>query len=84
MFLSPIFERAFWNRGAHHDGFWDLLESLQANLTFDPRSAGEPHPHLPGIWVYESPPVARLPKVFILYTIDDETGIVRLRNFCIR
>lgn len=49
----------------------------------NPRIVGEQHPGYPSgkIWVYESPPVARLPKVSILYEIDDENGVVILWSF---
>jgi hypothetical protein len=81
--LSPIFEAAFWRRGAEDDAFWDLLENLEASLCFDPYSVGERHPAFPNgkCWVWESPDIERLPKVVVLYTIDDENGRIVLRNF---
>jgi hypothetical protein len=60
------------------------LEVLALFETFalkNPRMAGEPHPHLPTAWVFQTPPaLVRLPQVAILYTIDEPEGFVTLWN----
>ncbi len=76
MSLTPFFEHAFLRRGASDSGCWEILNFLDESIRVDPRSIGEPHPGFPSgdIWVYESPPIARLEKVYILYRIDDARG----------
>jgi hypothetical protein len=46
----------------------------------DPRLVGEQHPGFSSgrMWIYQSPPLLRLPQVEILYEIDDENGVVTL------
>ena len=60
----------------------EILDAFEAAVRHDPRSCGIPHPDtaLNGVWIHESPPLARLPQVALLYTIDDETGRVVLHN----
>ena len=83
--ISQIFEAAFFKRGANIDAFGELLDSLEFALRVDPRICGEPHPSSNGrFWVYEPPPIKRLPRVFILYEIDEAAGVVTLWNFCLR
>lgn len=62
---------------------WDILVSFEEAVCVNPRIIGEQHPGFSGgrMWVYESPPLNRLPKVTILYEIDDENGVVILWNF---
>jgi hypothetical protein len=36
------------------------------------------------MWVYQSPPLTRLPTVYILYEILDDKGIVVLWSFSVR
>src|SRR5690606_39428809 len=67
---SPLFESAFYKRGADNDGFWDVLQSFDDAVCVNPRSVGEPHPKLPNLWVYQSPPITRIARMFILYEID--------------
>lgn len=85
MSISELFETAYWHAAEKidRDGFVDLINSLEFGLTRDPRSVGEPHAGFPGdrIWLVESPPLRRLPRLCILYEIDDERGIVTLYNF---
>jgi hypothetical protein len=33
------------------------------------------------MWIYQSPPVARVPRFYVLYEIDDARGRVILWNF---
>ena len=62
-----------------------LLESLIDVLEVNPRMAGEQHPGFDGsCWVYESPPIGRLPRFYCLYQILDQHGIVWLHNFDLR
>ncbi len=43
--------------------------------------AGEPHPSLTTVWVFQTPPtLARLPQVAIVYTIEEVQGFVTLWN----
>lgn len=64
-------------------GLWDVLDSIEQALCVDPRSCGESHPFFPDgrMWVYELPPLQRIPRTFILYEIDDERGKVTLWAF---
>jgi hypothetical protein len=52
-------------------------------LLADPRSIGAfvRRSELGEIWVIDTPPVRRLPKVRILYEIDDLRGIVVLWSY---
>ena len=61
----------------------DVLESFEDVVCVNPRRNGEPHPAFKGgkVWIYESPPISRLPRVRILYEIDDANGIVIYWNF---
>ena len=64
---------------------WDeLLDAVDASLMFDPFSAGE---SLDGstslIWVYESPPIKRLPKMRILYEIARDKGVIILTSIAV-
>jgi len=49
----------------------------------NPRACGEPHPALEPegrYWVYETPQIARLPRFFMLYEIDDTARRVTLHS----
>jgi hypothetical protein len=83
--ISPLFESAFFRRGAHSDALWDVLLAFEEAVCVNPRRIGEPHPAFSDgkIWIYESPPIQRLPRVRILYEIDDDKGIVIYHNFSI-
>lgn len=85
MRLSPIFEAAFWKRGAYHSSFWDLLDSFEWAVTRDPKACGERHPNYANgqFWIWESPPISRLPRVFILYEIDEKNGAVIAWSYCL-
>ena len=58
----------------------DLIESLYDCLTDNPRTCGDQHPNWRGsrYWVYKSPPISRLPKLYVLYEIDANAGKVIL------
>lgn len=83
MRISPLFEAAFWKRGAHHELFWDLLDNIEEFVAVDPRSFGELHFRRGDreFWIYESPTLGGRPAVVIVYEIDDENGVVTLWNF---
>ena len=42
--FSDLFERRFWRAYELNPRLWDLLDSAEEALLFDPRSYGEPHP----------------------------------------
>jgi len=65
----------------------EYLDALQVLGVFeqfalkDPKMAGEPHPHLPAVWVFQTPPaLSRFPQIAVLYTIDEREGFVTLWN----
>ncbi|MFZ5667165.1 MAG: hypothetical protein ACOY7L_18270 [Pseudomonadota bacterium] len=41
---------------------------------------GVPHPQMNGMYLFEGPRLARLPAIAILYSIDDDNGVVVLWN----
>jgi hypothetical protein len=86
MTLTPLFESAFWKRGAPRNGCWEILDFLDESIRVDPRSIGVPHPGFTegDIWIFESPPISRIERVYILYRIDDERGRAILCNFTFR
>jgi hypothetical protein len=82
---SKLFDAAFERRlaEADYETFVDLMVAFDERCCIDPQEPGEPHPTLepPGrFWVYESPPISRIPRFAILYEIDREAGMVRLWN----
>lgn len=47
----------------------------------DPRMPGEQHPVLSELWLFETPgAIVRLPRLVIVYTIDEERGVVDMWN----
>jgi len=46
----------------------------------NPRMIGVPHPEIPHLWVYEGPRLTRFPPIVIVFTIDDEAGMIMLWN----
>ena len=62
------------------DDLIDLLDSIESALDYNPYTFGVPHGEnaTNGCWVYSSPPIARIPKVYILYEIDESAQIVYL------
>lgn len=81
MLITPFFAAAFCRRGARFEDAFAILDIFEALVTRNPYLCGEEHPSQAGLWVWESPPIARLPKAVIIYTIEDETGRVRVWNF---
>lgn len=85
MLISELFEAAYWRQAdkISHGAFLDLIDGFADGIRNDPKACGEPHPSFPegNVWVYETPPVARLPKMYFLYEIDEEGGQVLLWNF---
>jgi len=76
LLISELFEAAYHrhrNQISHTD-FLDLLNAFNDGVKKNPRACGEMHPVFPDgkYWVYESPPIARLPKICMLYEIDDQ------------
>ena len=55
------------------------MDALERN----PRAVGQRHPAYEGVemWIYQSPPVARVPRFYVLYEIDGAKGEVILWNF---
>jgi len=80
--LSQIFETAYWQRlgDVDHEAFLDILKNFETMALINPRMIGVPHPELPNIWVYESPRLTRFPPIVIIYTVNDDTGMVILWN----
>jgi hypothetical protein len=58
----------------------DLYSSIEDGMAHNPHAMGVPHPasNPVGLWVYETPPVTRLPYVRILFEIVDDKRIVLL------
>lgn len=84
MCLTEFFEAGFERRGRHINECWEALDFLEMLIKRDPYSAGVQHPGVPEFWVWESPPVKRIPKMYILYTIDEARGAAILRSFSIK
>ena len=76
---SENFESLFYKHAAKHEPCWELLDCIDASLKYDPYSGGESLDGNPlGLWVYQSPPIARLPVVVVLYEINPERKAVTL------
>lgn len=82
--IQELFERA-WYQCLDTDRFdiddlIDLFDSLDQGLCFNPYALGNPHPALNeiGLWVYNTPPLARLPTVYVLYEIIPVIQVVKL------
>ena len=59
----------------------EVLSAFEREAKRDPRAAGVEHPALPGLWVAEtSSLLRRLPRIVIVYTIEDAAGVVRAWN----
>src|ERR1700738_197892 len=55
---------------------------ISETSSVNPRSVGEQHYGFDGsCWIYESPPLFRIPRLYILYRIIDLEGVVWLHNF---
>jgi len=80
--MQELFERAWLNCYAanryNSDDLDDVFESLMEAFAFNPKSVGIPHPNSDGLWIYETPPIRRLPRVYILYEISEATRQVTL------
>ena len=79
----PLFEAAFLRRlGAlERDAVIDVLDAFEFAARLNPRSLGEPHPNNKEFWTYEPPrTIARVPRMVLVYSIDDDNGVVRLWN----
>jgi hypothetical protein len=82
--ISPFFEAAFSKHGGNSPHHWDLLDYLEDMLMADPRSVGAFQRRSEvgnEFWVFETPAVRRLPKVRILYEIDENRGVVILWTY---
>jgi hypothetical protein len=66
--------------GHNYDGALDAVASFDILAEINPRAPGEEHPDIPGLWVYEAPDVARVPRFALSYTIDDGTGTVVIED----
>jgi hypothetical protein len=82
--IQELFERAWLNclDAERYDieVMIDLFDSLEGGLSFNPYSMGQPHPALnaKGLWVYSSPPLGRIPKLYALYEINEGQKAVAL------
>ena len=85
MQTSAIFDAAFDRRAAPYptDPIIEALLDFEERCKIDPREPGEAHPAfepLGSVMVFESPPIASIPRFALSYMIDDDAGIVRLLN----
>ena len=73
--MAVLCERAWLNLvnsdRYHIDDLCDLLASVEDGLAYNPYAVATSHP-TNGYWIYETPPIARLPKVRMLIEIDDD------------
>ena len=80
--MRELFEHAWLNCYAasryNSDDLDDVFESLMEAFAFNPKSIGTPHPMFAGLWIYETPPIRRLPKIYVLYEIADAARKVTL------
>jgi hypothetical protein len=66
---------------AEYEAGLEVLDLFEAYALRDPKMAGEPHPTLPTVWVFQTPPsLTRLPQIAVLYTIDEPERYVTLWN----
>lgn len=79
---TPLFETAFYKLCETYpaESLFEVLNYFEHVATRDPRRAGVPHPNLEQAWVFEFSGVQRLPRVVILYRIDDAAGLVIQAN----
>jgi len=80
---SPLFEAAFFERlgKASYKAGLEVLELFETYALRDPRMAGVQHPTLPGLWLFETPSaLKRLPRLVLVYSIEDDEGFVTLWN----
>jgi hypothetical protein len=61
-------------------GYDELLQNFDDMAARNPHMLGLPHGRLPGMWVFESPALARLPRTSFTYEIDEVGGRVVLWN----
>ena len=83
---SELFDVAFWKCVAQDESAWEIVDSFETALKFDPYSLGEPLSAFKSgnILIYESPPVARLPTIIVLYEIFAGEGVIKLWNIRMR
>ena len=66
---------------ADYDAGLEVLELFEASACRNPRMVGEPHPEMGGLWLFETPyELRRLPRLVLVYDIDDDAGLVQLWN----
>lgn len=59
----------------------EVLDLFTLQAEREPRMPGSPHSALPDLWVFETPSaIKRLPRIAVVYTIDDANGFVDLWN----
>lgn len=81
--ITPLFEAAFDRlcaNGCNREDMLEVLDIFEHGVTRSPRASGEPHVAFPELWVYEIPYVARLPFLAMIFTIDDDKGVVLVWN----
>jgi len=82
--MSELFEREWLNcleaERFDVDDMWDLLASIESALDYNPSALGVPHANhaVNRLWVYNSPPLVRFPRVYVLYEIDEAQKTVWL------
>jgi hypothetical protein len=62
------------------------LDSIEEVLRVDPYAAGEPLPEYEdeNLWIWRSPPIARLPTMVIVYRIEKSILRVTLLSILLR
>jgi hypothetical protein len=66
---------------AEYQGAIEVIDLFEIYACRNPRMAGDEHSELPGLWVFETPSaLSRLPRLALVYGIDDDDGYVTLCN----
>ena len=60
----------------------EVLDTFERLARIDPRLPGIAHAAVSGLWLFEGPTrgISRLPRLVIVYTIDEAEGFVDLWN----
>ena len=76
---SQLFEQKFYRLVDRVDrnALIEAYGIFERIVCRDPRQAGEQHLSVEALWIYQTPPIMRLPNIVVSYTIDDEKGVVR-------
>ena len=81
--MAPIFDASFKRSEKTFPAIVDAFDGFLNAVEKNPRAVGQKHPNYDQgeFWLYESPPVSRIPNFAILYEIDDAEGVVILWRF---